>query len=418
LRVAVFGDSTANVGRISDSIAVPVNAVVATGTDTVGISEFAAWALPTQYPMAQLIGHFGIDGQDTLLMLAADCTAPYTGQPMSIQDLVNAAPDLVILRGGSINDVKDVSAATATTAISNCITRHREILSRMVAGGLKVLDCGIFGYGDGPLANNSNPTVARNALLQVNAALATMAGEFGGAVRYISPLNTLHDSTGKYLAGMTIDGLHLSLPGGLALAKLEADAIAAWLGAGTATAYPGTNLMLNAAMTSTDVPGVTPTGFSATGSNAAVSNQLVETIGGKTFFTTRAGLPSGSSSVVMRLPFKLAGLAANEVIGCEFDFFCERLSGSTPRLTEFDARQRYVWAGGTITHYAGYSARATSATTASLSGRVVFLPFKLPASGATFDNANQSELWLNLGFGTSASSVVKVGVGNPRLVRA
>ncbi len=408
-------------GRISDSIAVPINAVVA-GTDPVGINEFAAWALPTHYPMAQVIGHFGIDGQDTLLMLAADRTAPYTGQPMSIQNLINAAPNLVILRGGSINDVKDVSASSAAAAVSNCIANHREILRRMVAGGLKVLDCGIFGYGDGSLANNSNPTVARNALLQVNAALAAMANEadFRNSVRFISPLNTLHDSSGKFLPGMTIDGLHLSLAGGLALARLEADAITAWLGAGTGTAYPGANLMFNAAMTMTDVPGVTPTGFSATGSNAAVSNQLVEQIGGKTFFTARGGLPSGSSSVVMRLPFKLAGLGANEVIGCEFDFLCERLSGSTPRLTEFDARQRYVWAGGTVTHYAGYSARATSAATttaASLSGRVVFLPLRLPASGATFDSANQSELWLNLGFGTSASSVVKVGVGNPRLVR-
>ncbi|MBL8344434.1 MAG: SGNH/GDSL hydrolase family protein [Rubrivivax sp.] len=394
---------------------------MATGTDTVGISEFAVWALPTHYPMAQLIGHFGIDGQDTLLMLADDRTAPFTGQPMAIQDVIDAAPDLVILRGGSINDLQSVSASSASTAVSNCLTNHRTILQRMVNGGLKVLDCGIFGYGDGSLANNSNPTVVRNALLQVNAGLATMAGSFGSSVRYVSPLNTLHDSTGRFLSGMTIDGLHLSLAGGLAQAKLEADAMTAWLGAGTGTAYPGTNLMLNAAMTATGAPGVTPTGYSAAGSNAAVSNQLVETIGGKTFFTTRASLPIGSSSVVMRLPFKLSGLATNEVIGCEFDFLCERVSGSTPRLTEFDARQEYVWSGGRITHYAGYSARATSAATttaASLTGRVVFLPFKLPASGATFDSANQSDLWLNLGFGTSASSVVKVGVGNPRLVRA
>jgi len=177
--------------------------------------------------------------------------------------------------------------------------------------------------------------------------------------------------------------------------------------------------MFNANMLLTGGPGVTPNGFSATGANAAVDSQTVESIGGKTFFTARASLASGASFIVMQLPFTLAGLGANEVIGCEFDFFFERQSGGVPRLTEFDARQEYVWAGQRVMHFAGYSARATSATTSSLSGRIVFLPFRLPASGASFDTS-QPRLWLKLDFVMSpgVSSVLKLGVGNPRLVKA
>jgi hypothetical protein len=417
LRVVTFGDSTANVGRIHSSTAVPINAVAVSGSDTVGIGEMAIWALPVHFPMAQLIGHFGIDGQDTSLMLADDRQAPFTGQPMAIQDVINIAPNLVILRGGSINDLQGATSSNIGAVVANCVANHRQIVQRMVDGGLKVLDCGIFGYGDGSLANAGSPGSVRSALLQVNNALATMAGEFGNAVRYVSPLNALHDASGRFLPGMTNDGIHLSLAGGLAQARLEADVIAPWLGAGTGTAYPGTNLMVNANMQSTGGPGVTPVGYSAFGFDNVVDNQQVESIGGKTFFTVRVTLPAAGSYVVMRLPFALAGLGANEVIGCEFDFFFDRLSGSVPRLVEVDARQDFAWGGGTVVHRAGFSARATSTTTTfPLSGRIVFLPFRLPASGSSFF-PGQTLLGLNLGFAASSSSVVKIGIGNPRLAR-
>ena len=417
LRIATFGDSTANVGRIHDSTAVPITAVTATATDSVGIEEAAVWALPVHFPMAQLVGNFGIDGNDTQRMLAPDRVAPYTLQPMSIQALINAAPDLVVLRGGSINDLQGANPSNVAGLVATCIDNHREILRRMVVdGGLKVLDCGIFGYGDGSLATSGSAGTVRSALLQVNAALAAMAAEFGNSVRYVSPLNTLHDGNGRFIPGMTVDGLHLSLAGGLAQARLEADALTAWLGASTGNAYPGTNLMFNAGMQTTTGPGVTPVGYVATGWNAAIDNQRVESIGGKTFYTVRAGLPSASSAVLMYLPFDLRAFGAGEVIGCEFDFFYERQSGSTPRFVEFAARQDYVWSGNRVTHYAEFSARESSAATGSLNGRIVFLPFRLPAGGGAYD-PNQSQLLLHLGFGTSGSSELKVGIGNPRLVR-
>ncbi|MFO1265674.1 MAG: SGNH/GDSL hydrolase family protein [Rubrivivax sp.] len=374
------------------------------------------WALPIYFPMAQLIGGFGIDGQDTALMLLDNRVSPETGQPMSIDDLIAAAPELVVLRGGSINDLQGANSSTIAAAVNACVANHREILQRMVAGGLKVLDCGIFGYGDGSSAFNPNPGVVRSALLQVNQALATMAGEFGAAVRYVSPLGTLHDATGRFLPGMTIDGLHLSLAGGLRQAQLEADAIAAWLGSGAGTAYAGTNLMSNASMTSTGGAGTPPTGFAASGMNSAVDNPQVESIGGKTFFTVRVTLPPAASFARIQLPFTLGALGVNEVLGCEFDFICDVQTGSAPRITEFDARQEYVWGGGQVTFFAGYSARESSTTTTSLRGRVVFLPFKLPASGNSFD-ADQSQLSLRLGFAETPGTVLKFGVGNPRLVR-
>jgi len=375
--------------------------------------------------MAQLIGNFGIDGQDTSQMLAANRQAPFTGQPMSIQDLINAAPDLVILRGGSINDLGNATPGTVAGLVANCVNNHRTMLQRMVVdGGLRVLDCGIFGYDEALWGNYAGtPSAIRAALLQVNASLAAMASEsqFGGKVRFVSAMGTLHDSSGKFLPGMTIDGVHLSLAGGLAQGQLEASAISAWLGAGTGTAYPGTNLMANASMQRSGGPGTQPDGYGAYGFNTTPDTPLVETIDGKTYFTVRAALPAGGSSVLFQLPFVPAaagGLGANEVIGCEFDIYYEKQTGPVPRLTELDARQQYVWGGNVVTHFAGFSARATSAGTSSLRGRAVFLPFQLPVGSGSFD-ANQTLLRLSLGFGAdTGSTVVKVGVGNPRLVRA
>src|SRR5690606_33729946 len=161
---------------------------------------------------------------------------------------------------------------------------------------------------------------------------------------------------------------HLSLAGGLAQARLEADAITAWLGAGTGTAYAGTNLMANPTMQRPG-PALPPNGYSADGFNgAAVDTHQVETIGGKTFYTVRAGRPGGTSDLKMWLPCALGALAGGDVIGCEFDFFFERQTGSAPSLTLFDARQEYVWGGGGVRHRAAHSVRASAATTPSLSG--------------------------------------------------
>jgi hypothetical protein len=421
--VATFGDSTANVGQIQGSNTVPINAISVSGSGEVGIRETAIFALPIHFPMAQLIGHFGIDGNDTFQMLQPTRLAPFSGQPMSIQDLINAAPQLVILRGGSINDLQGVgSPAEVDTAVGNCLFNHRQILSRMVNGGLKVLDCGIFGYGDDtfPLLNTRN--FIRDALVRVNNGLATMiANDFSAAsVRFVNPAGTLHDGTGKYINGMTNDGLHPSLIGGLRQSQLEAAAITGWLGAGAGVAYPDpTNLMSNAVM-APGTDGAIPTGYDAFGFNTTPGTFRRETIGGKTHFTMLTQLPTGNSNVIVRLPFaqSLNGIGSNEAIGCEFDLFYTTQSGSAaPRLIEFNAVQRYVWGGNTASHFAAKSARGTVATLASLTGRAVFLPFRLPTSGSSF-NSSETRLELNLGFQvTSGTSTIKVGIGNPRLVR-
>lgn len=414
--MALFGDSTANAGRLHDNPNVPVEALEVAGTDEVGILEAAVWALPIHYPLAQLIGHFGIDGSTTQAMLADDRAA--NGRSMTIQSLIACAPDLVILRGGSINDLQGVnSPATRDAAVADCVANHGEILRRMVAGGRKVLDCGIFGYGDGWLATSGTPALVRSALLQVNSTLATLANsaEFASSVRFVSPLGALHDANGKYLPGMTNDGLHLSIAGGLAQAALEAAALSAWLGPGTSRAYLGTNLMPNAGMTSVGAPGNTPTGYNGYGTNLSVGMQQVETIGGKTYFTLRANLAAGPSWAVMQLPFSLPGLTAGQVIGVEFDFFYERLSGASPSVVEFDPRHRFVWGANVADNCAGYSARVPDAAASALWGRIVFLPFKLPANGSAF-NASQSLLQLRLGFESSSGSLLRLGIGDPRLV--
>jgi hypothetical protein len=413
--VALFGDSTANAGRIHASTAVPIAAILASGTDEVGISDSAVWSLPFHFPMAQLIGHFGIDGDNTAAML--DPNRFDSGRSMSIQTLIDAAPDLVLLRGGSINDLADVDGANVNATVATCVANHREILQRMVNGGRKVLDCGIFGYDEALWGTyDGTPSVIRAALLQVNQALAAMAGEFGGNVRFVSPLGTLHDASGRYVSGMTADGVHLSLAGGLALARLEAQVLSDWFGIGTGTAYPGSNL------NTTDLPAPgsagTPTGFSSSGNNVSIADPKVESIDGTSHFTVRCSIPAGASQATMHLPFTLAGLAANDVIGCEFELLCDVQSGSAPSYTNIHARQTYVGAGHDIEHRAMYSQRPvpTAAPISSLRGRMVFLPFRLPASGSSF-NASQTQLLLSLNFESSSPGVVRLGVSNPRLVK-
>jgi hypothetical protein len=416
LRVALFGDSTANAGRIHASTAVPIEAVLASGTDVVGISDSAVWSLPFHFPMAQLIGHFGIDGHNTAAML--DPNRFDAGRSMSIQTLIDAAPDLVVLRGGSINDLANVDASNVDATVENCVANHREILQRMVSGGRKVLDCGIFGYDESLWGSNyaGTPSVIRSALLQVNQALAAMAGDFGGNVRFVSPLGTLHDGSGRYVSGMTADGVHLSLAGGLALARLEAQVLTDWFGIGTGTAYPGSNLN-TVSLPAPGTPG-TPPGFASGGNDVTVTDPQVESVDGVSYFTVRCSVPAGASQATMQLPFSLAGLATNDVIGCEFELLCDVQSGSAPGYANIHARQTLVGAGHDIEHRAAYSQRPVPAATpiSPLRGRVVFLPIRLPASGSSF-NAGQTQLLLSLNFESSSSGVVRLGVGNPRLVR-
>ena len=89
------------------------------------------------YPQAYLVASGGISGQTTTQMVARD-TASYTADRFATTDVINLAPHVVILRGGSINDLLTITSgtsaaaiATASTAASRPVTRFKGHRARL-----------------------------------------------------------------------------------------------------------------------------------------------------------------------------------------------------------------------------------------------------------------------------------------------
>jgi lysophospholipase L1-like esterase len=71
-----------------------------------GIDKFA---LPMLYPQALLVGNGGVSGDTTANMLLRDGNASSSSRK-AITDILALRPDVVLLRGGSINDLTGLTS--------------------------------------------------------------------------------------------------------------------------------------------------------------------------------------------------------------------------------------------------------------------------------------------------------------------
>ena len=411
LRVATFGDSTANVGLGNTDNAIFDAPFPASGPTIVSY-ELSKWSVYQRYPQAKMVANGGISGETTTQMLARD-SAAYSATRKAITDVLALAPDVVILRCGSINSLTPITPANYDATIATTYAEHCRIVQRFLSAGVAVVDEGLFGYS-GAVA--TYPDLVRSALV-------TLRGMYRD---YIASLDKPHavyldaglcDATGNYISGASNDGVHLNMYGSQVLAAVEAQALTLLFGASSGPRFPGANLIGNAlfANTGSVAYGTAPTGYSATGNNATLANAKLEVIDGKVYWTVEVTPTTASNGVTLNTPFDVTamGIAANDVLGFEMDVFAAGLDGvsAPPAVTGCYVRNDIYKSGAgrfvpceTVTVMGGFPG--------PYKAHVSFAYRCQESSAALTASSNCPFL-----FNTGSLAPFKVGIAHPRLVK-
>lgn len=347
LKIATFGDSTATPSSITGSETTDQRKF----DPALGSATTARFKLQSRdllfahYPAARLVAVGGISGQTTTQMLARDALAISTTR-RAMCDLVEFQPDLVILRGGSINDVyTSINASSTDADIEALISRHMQIVDSLVSLGFRVLDEGIYGMNS---LTTDTAVRQRTAVMRLNTSVKSqIAARDSDRVRFLDLQGITHDSTGAFLPNISADATHPGIYGCDLIARAEAAAVTAWFGRSGTRTYPGANLLNNSVKslallseTTTSGSNKTPLGFSVASSGGGVAaNFDVVFQDGKKWWLGQASTGSAGGAVTLSLPdgFESGAtypipITANDIIGLEFDLLIETLDGS-----EFDS---------------------------------------------------------------------------------
>lgn len=350
VRVVTFGDSTAtfiNPGTQSadggttwngDTSQFSINTFPGSGA-TSAITGFEKMTLPLYYPRAYIVGNGGISGQTLTQMLARD-TLGASITRMAITDVLNYSPDVVLYRGGSINDVQGLTAASNQAQIDTIYANHNLVVDRLLMGDAIVIDEGIQGWQTPTTTTTPDMIFQRNALVQLNQRWKANAVNRPPRYKFIDlsgityiPFGQVN--AGSYLQGKSYDGTHLGTAGAMVLGKLEANLFTQMFGVSTPYRYDGINLATNPVFgnISTGIP----TGVTWTNNNTTIANRNTISRNGTTWavceFTATA--PNGSGGVILdNLIYTGGGIVvtSGEAIGYEMDVFIENLSGGAPPL--------------------------------------------------------------------------------------
>lgn len=418
LRVATFGDSTANAGvftaptdtQTTEVAYAPFPASGATQLGSVG----GKWGLPWRYPKAALVFNGGVSGETTTQMLARDAAAYSVGR-RAVTDLINSYPDVVILRAGSINDLTGVTAGTLNSIVAATYANHIALIQRIKASGALILDEGVAGYSG---VGATDPAVTRQAIVALNALYAAYAAT-DPDVEFVSPVGVLSDATGLYMTGASYDGTHLSSWGQYSIALEEAKVIYSVFGPSVGNRFSGTNLITNALMAATgsQAYGTVATGYAITAAAATRQNAKIEVIDGKIYQTCEF-VPSGASnSGTITIPFDptTLGIVANDVFGGECDFLLQTLDGSNlPLSVGISFRlQIYKTGNGRLVFDPISPNGHTVGGGSTFKGHAVFGPMKIDEPSANLTTSSSFYFTFN----TDALVPYKLGVSSPRFCK-
>lgn len=364
VKVATFGDSTASCHSASTTVSGSGNLNRANGLNsasdlTVVSTTTANWqsnvfgltttqfrcpdkfkfTLSDYYPLAYLIFNGGISGESTTQMLARDTSASALFKDRSTTSLIQAAPDVVLLRAGSINDLTvNATQAAMDAAVATCYANHIAIIKRITSGGIYVIDSGIHGYsGVVNGADVADPAMARAALVTLNSMYAAYALT-NKYVRFLSYTGLTTDAAGNFYPGYCdSSGKHILTQAQRIVGQEEAKILTSLFGASRAVRYAGTNVITNA-LFDLSTAGLA-TGFTTTGTGLA--NTKIEFINNKRYQTFEATLLGTAGTTVSQgcgftLPFNpgTMGITAGDIYGIEYDLLIESVDGiNWPTLT-------------------------------------------------------------------------------------
>lgn len=411
LRCATFGDSTANIGLGNTDCAV-FDAVFPASGPTVLSYELSKWNVYQFYPQAKMVANGGISGETTTQMLARD-SAGYTATRKSIGDVLNLAPDVVFLRGGSINNLTPITAGNYDATIATCYAEHVMILNKLISGGVAVIDEGLFGYS-GAVA--TYPDLVRSAIVKLNQMFSDYVASLDKA-NVVFVQAGLCDSSGYLATAASNDGIHLNMYGARVLGQVEAGVLENLFGVSSGPRFPGSNLISNPLFSSTGAVGygIAPTGYTATGTNATLANAKLEVIDGKLFWTVEVTPTTTANSVSVNTPFDVTGfgIVANDVFGFEMDTFISGIDGvsAPPAVTGLYVRNDIYKSGAgrlvpseTITAMGGFP---------SVYKAHVSFSYRCQEPSANLTTSSTAPFY----FGTGTLTPYKVGIACPRLVK-
>ena len=422
LRVVTFGDSTANAGTLTS----PANQDVRFAASTTWQSgtvqfyqypeNFLAYAF---YPQAYCVGNGGISGQNVTQMLARD-TAVASTTRYAITDMLALAPEVCLLRGGSINDILAVTSANLSSVVASTYANHVAIINRFAAANVFVVDCGIFGYSG---SGATDLTSTRSAIVQLNNLFAAYATANPTKVAFVSPTGIISDSTGAFLSGMSQDGLHLNFTSAYLIAKQEAQVLTATFGPPLNYRYQGSNVFADPFLltTSTVAYGTLCNSITASATNGTRSNAQVQTINGQIFQTVDF-IPSGAGSLTGGLgmafnPTSTGTMAIQpgDVWGIEFDLYLSNLTGGTFNLSSVaPAINVYDTTGsGRIVIQLSTVYTANTGSVNTFQAHIAFPLLMFGDSSANLTTA--STIAVNVQ--TDSATSIRFGVGNIRYVK-
>lgn len=381
LRIATFGDSTANVSPLEHDIQV-FKAELSKPLSK-GLIESNKYQVPFYYPAAYLVANGGISGENTTRMLARDEKNP-TPQRKATEDIIALKPQVILFRGGSINNLPAVTADNMAVMVEDIYKEHITLIEKFTIDGvgIPVLDAGILGYSlpkgsTHPTGySKSDPDQVRLALVALNKRYKDYA-KTNDKVTFIDPMGVVSDLNGRYFDKMTRDGIHPSVQGALAMAKAEADALRKLFGPSEVSSFEkgGSNLYPEISSTETKQDKE----LFSIWSNKATRTTSIETIDNKKyqFLSLESNSANGSGGVKVSLSSVIDSLEMGKTYGISADIIIENLSADVSGGIEFDLSTRLDLNNNEKRYVLESLSGTFKDFNKQLKGRIEFQPLKL-----------------------------------------
>jgi hypothetical protein len=419
INIAVFGDSTANIGNTSfpanQDLSTCNTAFPASGTSSSVISTIA-WRLTEKYPMAKVVFNGGVASETLAQMLARDLAGASITRK-AVTDIISTDVDLIIVRMGTNSLGGDEDADYA---------EYVAVLDRLLTVGVPIIVEGVQGRGKPGEVLSNQPF-----LLDMNRRVAAYVQSLANTkIVYFNPMGILCDENGCYLPGMTMDGTHLGIKGQDTLATEEAKLLTAMFGISAKIRYPGTNLATNQLLlsTTTETYGTLAVGFNpALSAYKTISEAKIETVNGVLMQTVKlAPTGAGAAALLFKLPIAVADLGtvvSGDKYGIEFDYFIQMVDQSRviPISTNIGVQFSMKKTGaGTV---AIFNSQVTAqgdypdGNDNGINGHCVFNPIVINTDTANLETISLS-IYCNYVIGqSSALNVLKFGAGGLRIVK-